>query len=326
MLAAHLTLTSNVVQAAIQLASIQAQVDAARELVDIAAKMTETVRYQQTKGYASGVDLAGQQSQLAAAQAALPPLMKQLEQQQHLLAILAGAFPADAPAQSFTLDSLNLPADLPVSLPSTLVEQRPDIRQAEANLHAASAAIGIAAANRLPNIQLTASVGATGLDQIGNTFAAGNGFWGLGAEITQPIFQGGALMHQERAARDLYTQASAQYRSTVLTAFQNVADSLTAIQRDAEALKAAAAARDAAKTTLDLSQRQYSAGYANYVTLLTAEQAYQQAISALAQAEAARLTDTAALFQALGGGWRHDPRLAQPELAQPELAKADHAG
>jgi NodT family efflux transporter outer membrane factor (OMF) lipoprotein len=310
MIAAHLTLTTNVANAAIQDASLRAQIDATRQVIEIDAKMLEIVRYQHGKGYSSGLDTAAQQSQLAQAQASLPPLVKQEEQQQHLLAVLTGQYPGQASPAPFALSDLTLPTDLPLSLPSALVEQRPDVRQAEANLHAASAAVGVAAANRLPNVQLTGSLGSTALS-FGQVFGPGTAFWAIGAELTQPIFQGGTLMHQERAAKAAYVEAAEQYKSTVLSAFQNVADTLSAIQRDAEALKASAAAEQAARTTLDLSQRQYRDGYASYLSLLTAEQAYQQARLNLVQAQANRLADTTALFQALGGGWWGRPELAE---------------
>jgi NodT family efflux transporter outer membrane factor (OMF) lipoprotein len=221
-----------------------------------------------------------------------------------LLAVLAGQFPNRSPAEKFELSSLQLPADLPVSLPSQLVAQRPDVLQAEANLHAASAQIGIATANRLPNIALTADAGSTAL-AFDKLFTSGTGFWGLGAAATAPLFQGGTLLHQERAAKAAYVQAAEEYRSTVLTAFQNVADTLTALEQDAEGLKEAAAAADDAQITLDLSQRQWQDGYISYLALLSAEQAYQQARINLVQAQANRYADTAALFQALGGGWWH---------------------
>jgi NodT family efflux transporter outer membrane factor (OMF) lipoprotein len=302
MTATYLTLTANVAAAAIQEASLEAQVDATRQLVEINGKIVETLRYQLAKGYASRLDLAAQESQLAQVNATLPPLLNQLAQQRDLLAVLAGRFPGQATAERFELASLTLPQDLPVSLPSALVAQRPDILQAEANLHAASAQIGVAIANRLPNIQLTADAGNTAL-LFRRAFGAGTGFWDLGAAVTAPVFQGGALLHQERAAKANYVQAAEQYRSAVLVAFQNVADTLAALQNDADGLKAAAAAADAAKVTLDLSQQQQRAGYASYLTLLSAEQAYQQARISLVQAQAARYADTAALFQALGGGW-----------------------
>jgi len=303
-IAAYVTLSANVVIAAIQEASLRAQIEATRELIGINSNMVQILRYQFARGYASQVDVAAQESQLAQVAATLPPLLKQLAQQRDLLAILAGRFPNQAPAEEFKLSSLRLPRELPVSLPSQLVAQRPDVRQAEENLHAASAQIGIAIANRLPNITLTASAGSTAL-AIDQVFTSGTGFWALGAEATAPLFQGGTLLHQERAAKAAYVQAAEQYRSTVLTAFQNVADTLNALEQDAEALKAAAAAADAARATLDLSRRQTQVGYANELSLLNAEQSYQQARINLIQAQANRYADTAALFQALGGGWWH---------------------
>jgi NodT family efflux transporter outer membrane factor (OMF) lipoprotein len=304
MLATYTTLTANVVVTAIEKASLQMQIDATRELIDINANMVQILQYQLDKGYANRLDVAAQESQLAQVTATLPPLLKQSAQLQDLLAVLAGRFPSQASDEKFDLASLQLPQDLPVSLPSQLVAQRPDVLQAEANLHDASAKIGIAIANRLPNIVLTANAGSTAaaMDQL---FTSGTGFWGLGAAATAPIFQGGTLLHQERAAKAAYVQAAEQYRSTVLTAFQNVADTLSALEQDADGLKAAAAAADAAKVTLDLAQRQLQAGYAGYLALLNAEQTYQQARINLVQAQANRYADTAALFQALGGGWWH---------------------
>ena len=305
MIATRITLSSNVVVAAVQQASLRAQVVATRDLIAINVKMVKLLRYQLDKGYAGRLDLAAQESQLAELQATLPPLLTQLDQQNNLLAVLAGRLPSEAPPQTFDLDSLHLPQELPLSLPSTLVAQRPDVRQAEANMHAASAQIGVAIANRLPNISLSANAGSTAL-AMNQLFKSGTGFWSLGVDLAAPIFQGGSLLHQERAAKAAYVQAAEQYRGTVLTAFQNVADTLAALQHDAEGLQAAAKAADAAKLTLDLSQRQYKSGYASYLTLLSAEQGYQQSRIALVQARASRYADTAALFQALGGGWWHD--------------------
>ena len=218
--------------------------------------------------------------------------------------MLAGGFPNQDLAENFELSSLQLPQELPVSLPSQLVEQRPDVRQAEENLHSASEQIGIARANRLPSFALTADAGSMAV-VFGRLFSGGTGFWDVAAGVTQPIFDGGTLMHRERSAKAAFAQADEQYRSTVLTAFQNVADTLTALEQDADALKAAAAAADAAKVTLDLAQRQLQDGYAGYLALLNAEQAYQQGLINLVQAQANRFADTAALFQALGGGWWH---------------------
>jgi NodT family efflux transporter outer membrane factor (OMF) lipoprotein len=309
MIATYTTLTSNVVVAAIQQASLQMQIDATHELLDLNSNMLKILQYQLTKGYVGRLDVAAQESQLAQVQATLPPLLKQMAQQQDLLAVLAGRFPNQAPAEKFDLNSLQLPEDLPLSLPSALVAQRPDVCQAEANLHDASAKIGIAIANRLPNIVLSANVGTTAaaIDQL---FTTGTGFWAVGGSLTAPLFEGGTLLHQERAAKAAYRQAAEQYRSTVLTAFQNVADTLAALEQDAAGVKANGDAAVAAKVTLDLAQRQWQAGYAGYLALLGAEQSYQQARISLVQAQANRYADTAALFQALGGGWWHRTDLA----------------
>ena len=307
--ATHITLSANVVAAAIQEASLRGQVSATRELVTINTDMLEILRKQFAKGYADRLDVAAQESQLAQIAATLPPLVKQLAQQRDLLAALSGGFPSRPPAEEFELSSLQLPQKLPLSLPAQLVEQRPDVRLAEENLHAASAQIGIAVANRLPNITLTADAGIAALEG-SQLFTQSAGFWTLAGAVTQPIFQGGALLHKERAARAAYVLASEQYRSAVLAAFQNVADTLNALDQDANALKAAAAAKDAAGVTLDLARRQWKSGYANYLSLLDAEQACQQALINLVQAQANRYADTSALFQALGGGWWNRAELA----------------
>jgi NodT family efflux transporter outer membrane factor (OMF) lipoprotein len=309
MIATYTTLTANVVVTAIQESSLQMQIDATRQLIGSNSDAVKILQYQFAKGYASRLDVAALESQLAQVTATLPPLLKQSAQLRDLLAVLTGRFPNQESVEKFDLEALQLPQDLPVSLPSALVAQRPDVLQAEANLHDASAKIGIAIANRLPNIVLTANAGSTAaaMDQL---FTSGTGFWSLGAAATAPIFQGGTLLHQERAAKAAYTQAAEQYRSTVLTAFQNVADTLTALEQDAEALKSAAAAADAAKVTLDLARRQWQDGYAGYLALLNAEQADQQTRINLVQARANRFADTAALFQALGGGWWHRGDLA----------------
>jgi NodT family efflux transporter outer membrane factor (OMF) lipoprotein len=302
LVATHLTLTSNIALAAVQEASLRAQIAATHELITINTDTLRILRNQYAAGYAGRLDVAAQESQLAQVEASLPPLLKQLAQQRHLLTALSGSLPDKELPESFEFSQMQLPEELPLTLPSKLVEQRPDVRQAEENLHAASAQIGIAVANRLPNISLTANVGssAVGPSQI---FGAGTEFWDLGAGLTQPIFHGGTLLHQERAARAAYEQAAQSYRSTVLTAFQNVADTLTALTQDAETLKAASTAERSAAVTLELTRTQQERGYASYLALLNAEQAYQQSLLALVQARANRYADTAALFQALGGGW-----------------------
>ena len=300
--ATNITLSSNVAAAAIQEASLRAQIDATNQLIEINTKQLDILRKQFEKGYVGRLDVAAQEAQLAQIAATLPPLLKQLAQQRDLLAVLSGGFPNEDLVERFELSSLQLPQELPLSLPSKLVEQRPDVLQAEENLHSASALIGVARANRLPSFNLTGDIGSMAL-AFGNIFSAGNGFRDVGASVTQPIFQSGTLLHKERAARAAYVQADEQYRSTVLAAFQSVADTLHALEQDAEGLKAAVAARDAAKVTLDLTTRQMQVGYVSYLALLNAEQSYQQAVINLVQAQANRYADTAALFQALGGGW-----------------------
>jgi NodT family efflux transporter outer membrane factor (OMF) lipoprotein len=308
MVAAWTTLSANVVATAVQAASLREQVQATRRLIDLEKRSLAILQLRFQRGDASGLDVAAQQSQLAQAQATLPALVKQIRQTEHALAALTGRFPGQPHLATLSLSDLRLPEDLPVSLPSSLVAQRPDVRQARSNLHAASAQIGIATAQRLPDIQLTADAGSSAL-AISQVFKSGTGFWGIAASLSAPIFQGGQLLHQERAAKAAYVEAAQQYRSTVLTAFQNVADTLVALQEDARALQAAATAARAANRTLYLSQLQLHHGYIGVFELLAAEQAYQQAQMTLAQNEANRFADTAALYQALGGGWWHNAGL-----------------
>ena len=300
--ATYLTLTSNVVATAVGEAAIRGQITATKRIIEIQDQTLSLMQRQFTLGQVAVADVAAQEAALAQSQAALPPLEKQLAQQRDLLARLVGRFPSDTITETFELSALQLPQELPVSLPARLVAQRPDIRASEELLHAASAEIGVNIANRLPNITLSANVGYTAAS-IGQLFAPGNGFWTLAANMAQPIFQGGTLLHRQRAAEAAYDQAAAQYRSTVLTAFQNVADTLHAIQSDADALKAAVAAERAAAKSLAIVRSQLKLGDVSPLALLNAEQTYQQAMISLVQALANRYADTAALFQALGGGW-----------------------
>ncbi len=233
---------------------------------------------------------------------ALDTVHEMLEQQRHVLLALIGRFPNDARNDHLTLASLRLPADLPLSLPSQLVEQRPDVRASQAQLHQASAQIGVAIANRLPQFTLTGDYGSAAVTTAA-LFTPGALIWSAAASGTQPIFHGFTLLHQQRAAEAAYDQAGAQYRSTVLAAFQNVADALRALQFDAATLKAQRAALRDASETLDLARGQYRLGAITYLILLNAQNSYQQARLAVVQAQAARYADTAALFQALGGGW-----------------------
>ena len=300
--ATYLTLTSNVVAAAIEEAALRAQIAATEEIIRLETELLDLLRRQLALGQVAEADVAAQDAALAAAEATLPPLEKKLGLQRDLLTALAGRLPSEEPAETFALEALQLPEDLPVSLPSKLVEQRPDIRQAEENLHAASAQIGVAVANRLPNLTLTAADGSSAT-RFGQLFTPGNGFWSLAASLTQPLLDGGTLLHKERAARAAFEQAQAQYRSTVVAAFQNVADTLRALQSDAKALKAALRAERASAQSLEITRTQLRLGAVNYLALLNAQQTYLQSVINLAQARANRFSDTAALFQALGGGW-----------------------
>jgi NodT family efflux transporter outer membrane factor (OMF) lipoprotein len=300
--ATYLTLTSNLAGAAVQEASLRSQIAATQRIIKIEADVLELLRRQRALGQVAEADVAAQEAALAQAQQTLPLLQKQLAQQRDLLAALSGGFPSDRLTQRFELAALQLPRDLPVSLPSQLVAQRPDIRAAGANLQAASAQIGVAIANRLPNITLTATTGSTAL-AVDQLFTSGTGFWSAAGAVTQPIFHGGTLLHRELAAKATFDQAAAQYRGTVITAFQNVADALRAIQSDAVALQRAVAFERAAARSLDIARQRLTLGDINYIGLLTAQQTYQQALINLAQARASRYADTVALFQALGGGW-----------------------
>jgi NodT family efflux transporter outer membrane factor (OMF) lipoprotein len=304
--AAYLTLTSNVVASAVQEAGLRGQIVATRQIIDIQTKSLELLRRQFALGQIAEADVVAQEAALAQTQAMLPPLEKQLAQQRDLLARLIGSFPSETISAEFELSSLQLPKELPLSLPSKLVEQRPDVRSAEEQMHAACAGVGVSIANRLPNIVLSADLATSAL-AITNLFAPGTGSRDLAAGLTQPIFQGGTLRHRQRAAEAAYDQAAAQYRSTVLSAFQNVADTLHAIQSDADGLKAAAVAEQAASKGLAIAHRQLELGDIGYISLLNAEQTYQQATLNLVQAQENRYADTAALFAALGGGWWNRP-------------------
>jgi NodT family efflux transporter outer membrane factor (OMF) lipoprotein len=299
---AYLALTSNVVVAAIQEASLRGQIDATNKIIEANNKMLEILRKQFTEGYANRADVAAQEAALAQIRATLPPLKKALALQRDLLAALAGRYPSQEPRETFRLDDMRLPTELPLSVPGQLVEQRPDVRVAEELLHNASANIGVAIANMLPNLTISGNRGYQSSD-IASLFTGPNIFWQVAGNATQPLFHGFTLLHQERAAQALYEQAAWAYRTAVLTAFQNVADALRAVQYDAEALRAADDFEKAAKISLDLATQQVQAGNAPILLLLNAQVTYEQAAIQQVQARAARLSDTAALFQALGGGW-----------------------
>ena len=304
--ATYLTLTSNLVAAAINEAGLRAQVAATQDIIKVETDLLGILNKQFGLGSIARVDVLAQEAQLAQAQATLPPLQKQLAQTRDQIAALTGRLPSEAVPETFDLASLQLPTELPLSLPSNLVEQRPDIRQAEENLHSTTALVGVAVANRLPLLSLSALGGSQAI-HFTDLFSPGNGFWTIAGTITQPLFDGGILLHKERAARAAVEQAAAQYRSTVISAFQNVADALRALQVDADAVKAASAADRTASATLAITNQQLRLGQIAYLSLLNAEQVALQARLVLAQTQAARLADTAGLFQALGGGWWNRP-------------------
>ena len=300
--ATYLTLTSNLVNAAIQEASLRAQIDATHHIIDDQQRIMTTLQRQLAVGDASEAAVAAQQAALEQSRASLPALEKQLAQQRDLLAALSGRMPSDGMDARFTLDGLQLPNQLPLSLPARLVEQRPDVRMADEQLHAASAQVGVAIANRLPNVQITANIGSAA-DSASSLLGTGTGFWNIGANITAPILDGGTLKHKQRAAEATYRQSAAQYRSTVISAVQDVADVLHAVNGDAEALVAAERAERAAARSFEIAQHQLALGDISEAMMLNAELTWRQAEMALIQARANRYADTVALFQALGGGW-----------------------
>ncbi|MCM2360023.1 MAG: efflux transporter outer membrane subunit [Geobacteraceae bacterium] len=300
---AHLTLTSNIVTTTVQEASLRARLRATREIIAAGEEQLQLVERRFQLGGASRSDLLTQQAQLAQTRATLPPLEKELARSRHQLAVLAGRLPGDA-AQlpEFEQADLQLPQELPVSLPSELVRQRPDIRASEELLHQASARIGVATANLFPKITISGDYGSQST-VLSGLFSGGTAVWSIGASLLQPIFRGGELRAERRAAIAAFDQAEAQYRETVLLAFRDVADVLRALELDARTLKAQADAEAIARDSLDLTRKQYQLGAVSYLALLNAQRQHQQTLLGLAEARAARYADTAALFHALGGGW-----------------------
>jgi len=300
---AYLTLTANIVTAAVQEGSLRSRIRATKEILKEEDEQLALVEQQFELGGASRADVLAQKALLAQTRATLPPLEKQLSQTRHLLAVLAGKPPGDAATlPEFELTELKLLQELPVSLPSVLVHQRPDILASEEQFHSACALIGVATANMFPKLTISGNYGSQ-TTVLADLFSSGTNIWSIGAGLVQPIFRAGELTARRRAAIAAYDQAEAQYRETVLLAFQNVADVLRALEKDAETLKAQSDAEAAAGESLELARSQYELGGASYLLLLNAERQHQQTRLTLAQAQAARFADTAALFQALGGGW-----------------------
>lgn len=300
----YLALTANIVTTAITEASLYAQRNATIEIIKLEEDVLNIIKKQYEIGAIALSNVLSQENQVAQTKATLPPIEKNLAQNRHALAVLIGEFPSEAHLPTISLNSLQLPSELPLSLPSNLVQQRPDIRAQEALLHQASAQIGVATANMLPQITLNGYYGWQA-NKIGDLFLSSMNIWSIAAQGLQPLFHGGALLAKKRSALAAYEQAFAKYRQTVLLAFQNVADVLRAIEFDAKTLQSYAQAETAAKNLLMLTKQQYSQGAVNYLSLLDAQRQYQQSVINRIQAQANRFNDTAALFQALGGSWCH---------------------
>jgi NodT family efflux transporter outer membrane factor (OMF) lipoprotein len=313
--ATYLTLTSNVITAVIQEATVSAQIAATQDIITAQSQELDLLNQQFELGAVARGDVLQQQSQLAATQASLPPLQKQLAQVRNQLAILLGRYPAEDQIPLVELTDLKLPPDLPLSLPSKLVEQRPDVRASEALLHQASANIGIAIANQLPQFTLTGSF-TDSTQQFGGFLDGHLLGWTLATGVTAPIFRGGTLEAQKRAAIEAFDRTASQYRSTVLNAFANVANVLAALQLDAETLRVQLYAEQTAEQSLEITTERFQAGAIAYLSLLDAQRTYQQARIALVVAQANRFADTVALFQSLGGGWWNRDDVAEAEARQ----------
>ena len=311
--ATYLTLSSNVVVTAIQEASLRGQIEATERLLEMQHQISEFVARQKQLGTASGLDVLAQQALEAQTAQTLPPLKKQLAQSRDALTALLGRLPSDEPQETFKLTDLSLPTALPVSVPSKLIDQRPDVRLAEENLHAASAAARVATANLLPQFAISGDLGTSAL-KLSRLFSAYTEFWDVGASLTQTLFDSGALIHKRRAAYAGLDQAGAQYRAAVILACQNVADTLRALQADADALRSSEVAAHAAQQAFELAQQQRRLGSISLLNVLAAEQLYRQAELSRVQALASRYADTAGLFQALGGGWWN--RKGEPQYDQ----------
>ncbi len=300
--ALRITLASNVVAAALQDASLKEQVRLVEQAIALSMEQLQHIRGMYAGGYLSAFDVTQQENALAQVQQALPALQKQEQQTRNLLAVLLGQT-TDQALPSLSLDKVQLPKQLPAAIPSQTIEQRPDVRAAQAMVHASSAQVGVAQANRLPQFQISALLGG-GATNLAQMFSSDNTFWVLGASIAQPIFSGGTLLARKRAAEAALDASKAQYRSTVLTAFQNVADTLYALAFDAKALEIAKASQAANRRTLELTESQLAQGYTARPAVLISLQADIQSQVNYQTAYATYLGDTVALYQALGGGFK----------------------
>ena len=298
----YLTLSGNIVNSVVAHAAYHEQIKTTEQMIKLIREQVTLTEMQAQAGIVPYSNVLALRSQLAAAEATIPPLRQKMNQTEHLLATLEGLSPAEYDPQPVGLADLALPGDLPVTLPSELVRQRPDILAAEARLHSASAEIGVATAALFPNFTLNGAYGQTNTS-LNDFFKNTASFWSLGANAATPLFHGGTLWFKRRAAIESYNQALADYRQTVLAAFAQVADTLRALEHDAESVRAQSQSLSAAKEALSLIQANYEAGTVNYLQVLTADNQYHQANIGYLQAQALRLQDTVALFTALGGGW-----------------------
>jgi NodT family efflux transporter outer membrane factor (OMF) lipoprotein len=298
--AAYVTLTGNTVAAALEMAAAHAEITAAESIITEDRKTLALVQDAYTAGAATRLDILGAQNQLIADQALLPPMEQRVNVSRHALAIFVGKAPADWSPPSLDFNRLTLPRTLPLSLPSVLVKRRPDILAAEANLHAASAAIGVAAANQYPQLTLSANMMQEALTPAG-LFSVANNAWALAAGVTAPIFNGGTLSAQKREAEHAYQVALAQYRQTILVAFRQVADMLTALAHDDEALTLTGNAVNSALTSLALAHASYQAGAIGLLPLQDAQRALARAQLEMIRVQHQRYLDCAGLFVALGG-------------------------
>ena len=318
--ATALTMISDLVNATIEEASIRAQIAATQDLIASQKSTLALIMKRQKLGDASQQDMVSQLASVAQLEATLPGLNLQLAQTRDQMAVLVGVAP-NSPLPEFRLEQFTLPQTLPVSLPSDLLNQRPDVRAAQAQIQSASAQVGVAIANRLPNVQLSALPGQA-VGTMSDFFKPGYGNWTIAATVMQPIFQGGSLLHAERQARDNLMQANETYKATVLSAIQDVADSLHALDFDADALQANQSAYDATTQSLKIAHAQLRLGDVSELMMLQAQQANAQARLALVQAQGARYSDSVALFQSLGGGWWNRNDLGMTPAAQKALGKS----
>jgi len=298
----YLTLSGNLVNAVIAQAAYREQAKATEQLIDLIREQAGITEMQAQAGIVPYLNVLSLRSQLAATEATLPPLRQKLSQTEHLLATLEGLTPAEYNSEQIDLTDITLPINLPVTLPSELVHRRPDILAAEAQLHSASADIGVSTAALFPHFTLNGTYGLTNTS-LNDLFKNTSSIWNMGANVTAPLFHGGTLWFKRRSAVEGYNRALANYRQTVLSAFAQVADILRALEHDAEAVHAQSQALSAAEEALTLSQANYGSGTVNYLQVLLADNQLHQAKIGYLQAQAIRLQDTVALFVAIGGGW-----------------------